>query len=568
MLVPMVMVLIPLAIAPGVLFYYDVTPKVTILLLGTTAALIWSWPKDSLNRHTGRWFGILVLAQTVSLGLSTLLSTRPELSMVGTRWRRYGLITQLAILLFAWVAAACPPEKIVRAIAFSGIPVACYGILQYFGWDPFLPAQSYHVGEGIWTIVRPPATLGHASYFANYLLYVVFAGVALLMTGNRAAGSLAATAGVVGIVLSGTRAAMLGLAAGAIFLWLVRRPRVRWRLVVAGLGLMAIFYFSPAGQKLRSRTRWFMEDPRGGARLWLWRDSLNLAARHWLAGAGPETFSVEFPKYQSVELSRAYPDFYHESAHNIFLDALTAQGVAGLAVLLVLIVVALRSAFERKTPLNSALGAGLAGAVVSQQFTVFTAPTAVCFFVTVGVLCGAPFRRPPKAVPALLLLPFVLMAIWLLSADYRLERVKKALDRGNIREAIAIYEPTLKADLWYSRKLAVAAQSSPEILVRMRGAQQAFEAAQRAVLTAEDPQNAWYNLAALDAARNDFPHTEESLRRAVVASPNWFKPHWLLAQVLASGGRIDEARREAAIAVDLNGGKNPEVEQTLKRLEK
>ena len=51
---------------------------------------------------------------------------------------------------------------------------------------------------------------------------------------------------------------------------------------------------------------------------------------HLIAGYGPETFAVEFPRHQSIELARAYPDFYHESAHNIFLDAFVSKGLVGL----------------------------------------------------------------------------------------------------------------------------------------------------------------------------------------------------------------------------------------------
>ena len=54
-----------------------------------------------------------------------------------------------------------------------------YGIAQYFGWDPLLPAVAYHIGEGIWTIVRPPGTMGYVSYFATWLAMAAFLGVAL-----------------------------------------------------------------------------------------------------------------------------------------------------------------------------------------------------------------------------------------------------------------------------------------------------------------------------------------------------------------------------------------------------
>ena len=54
-----------------------------------------------------------------------------------------------------------------------------YGILQYLGWDPWIDPRTYHVGTGVWTIVRPPGTLGYVTYFANYLVFGVFQGLAL-----------------------------------------------------------------------------------------------------------------------------------------------------------------------------------------------------------------------------------------------------------------------------------------------------------------------------------------------------------------------------------------------------
>jgi uncharacterized protein HemY len=91
----------------------------------------------------------------------------------------------------------------------------------------------------------------------------------------------------------------------------------------------------------------------------------------------------------------------------------------------------------------------------------------------------------------------------------------------------------------------------------------AEQAATRATETSEEPFAAWYNLAQICALHNDYNGAESALRRAIAAYPNWFKPHWMLAQQLELVSRLDEAAAEAALAVDLDGGKNPEVAQTL-----
>jgi len=63
----------------------------------------------------------------------------------------------------------------------------------------------------------------------------------------------------------------------------------------------------------------------------------------------------------------------------------------------------------------------------------------------------------------------------------------------------------------------------------------------------------------LHARSGDVPLTEQSLRASIACSPNWFKPHWMLAQILRREGHMEEARAEEERAAYLNAGKNPEV---------
>ena len=458
---------------------------------------------------------------------------------------------------------------------------AAYGIGQYFGWDAFLPAASYHVGEGIWTIVRPPGTLGYASYFATWLVFVVLLSLGLRTIEESEVWRRIAVATAIlatcAILLTGTRAAMVGLVAGGLIWMAVRRVHIpRRALVLAGVTIVsgAVFYFTPPGQQLRSRTRWFVEDPWGGARGNLWRDSLHMAVQRLPAGYGPETFTSEFPRFESVKLAQAYPDFAHESPHNMFLDALVSQGLPGLLLLVLVCATGFAAAFRLKQP---ALAAALAAGVVSQQFTAFTVPTAVIFFVTVGLLVALdtpvpePRRRMPVTAAATALAAALLyLAVRFAAADHALALVKRGLDDGDLFYAEAQYKkhevvrlPGSSADVWYSRALLGLASRSPQPQVRAAAVREAGAAATNATQTADDPFNAWYNLAVFCGLQDNGPCTERSLRAAIRAHPNWFKPHWTLAQVLLLEGHREEAYREAAIAVKFNGGKDPEVLRTL-----
>src|SRR5580692_6672871 len=92
--------LIALIIAPGYLFYFDVTPKTAVLLIGTAVLLA-----AGAGRGASKTFSALILLNLVSLAVSTTLSTRPGLSLIGTNWREFGLVPQAAALLFAWSVA-------------------------------------------------------------------------------------------------------------------------------------------------------------------------------------------------------------------------------------------------------------------------------------------------------------------------------------------------------------------------------------------------------------------------------------------------------------------------------
>ncbi|MGA3075019.1 MAG: O-antigen ligase family protein [Bryobacteraceae bacterium] len=607
LLLAVVIALIPLAIAPGWLFYFDVTPKVVLLLWGTAAAAVWWTAAGSAAgfyraSRVARWFVLAICGMAVSLAVSTLASVNPALSLGGSNWRYWGLVTQLAALGFAYLVAACcagQPGRlrtVLRGVAASGLIVAVYGIAQYFGWDPLLDARGYHVGEGFWAIVRPPSTLGHADYSANWLLFVVFAAGALAVSEEhqhwRWLSWIAVAAGAVAIVLSGTRAAMIGMLAGAVLLTLWRGPYASRRLTATALAMVAataVFYVSPAGEKLRARVHWARQEPAGGARLLLWRDSLRMAVARWPAGYGPETFIASFALHQSADLGRAYPDFYHESPHNIYLDTLVAQGVAGPALLLALAASGFAAAIisRRSVPRNPAAGAlaaGLAAMTISEQFTSFTLPTALAYYAAIAMLVSlsvpvalSPWpvgRRWPRVAVAMICASvWVVFGMRLWMAEISLAAVRRDLDAGLVGEAAnqyAEYEhwrwPGASADLWYSRRLAQIAGSSAQPIVRVQAFQQAGLAAQRATQTTEAAFNAYYNLAAFYARKNDFVHTEASLRAAISYAPNWFKTHWMLAQVLQAASRLKEAEMEAAMAVALDGGKHPEVTSTLDRI--
>jgi hypothetical protein len=165
------------------------------------------------------------------------------------------------------------------------------------------------------------------------------------------------------------------------------------------------------------------------------------------------------------------------------------------------------------------------------------------------------------------------LAFRLVAADQALEKTKRGLDAADLRAASAAYDsygrwrlPGAGADLWYSRALMDLARKSTDMALIERAFARSEDAAERATEGAEEPFNAWYNAAQLTALENDYAATERCLRAAILAHPYWFKPHWTLAQVLALQARGEEAEREASLAVELDGGKDPEVAEALRQI--
>lgn len=588
--------LVPLAITPGLVSAFDITPKIAILLLCESVLLLFckqlvKGARTLFESTPGKLFTALLVAQWLSMGVSTLWSRNPILSLSGSSWRREGFIVDSAILLFAWLTAAWFAEDpsrirvVLRATAITGILASLYGIAQYFGWDPLLPSQAYQSGEGPFTIVRPPGTFGHADYFANWLVIVAFFALALarLEVGSRwkVTARFALLSAVFAIVLSGTRSAMLGLLIGGLVFIAVARPRLDRNVLLTGaicVACLGVLYLSPPGAKLRARVHWSLDDVRGGARLLLWRDSLRMAMHRPVLGFGPETFTAQFPPFESVDLARSYPDFYHESPHNMFLDALTSRGFPGALALFVLCGLAVWAA--RK---NAALAAALAGAVVCQQFVVLTIPTALYFYMLIAMLIAgvSPARQlEPRSFPrifiplaAAIAIVFLVFATRLTLADRAMALTARSAASGDVQAAAQHYrtvqhwDPSRSdSDLIYSRTMTRLASTTSLFATSVAAAQQAVESGIRATETSEDRQNAWYNLATIAALRNDRSGVENGLRRAILCAPNWFKPHWTLAQFLELTGRHAEARREASTAIELDAGHDPEVTATCGRI--
>jgi len=168
---------------------------------------------------------------------------------------------------------------------------------------------------------------------------------------------------------------------------------------------------------------------------------------------------------------------------------------------------------------------------------------------------------------------FIVFAVRLCVADAAMATVRTQLEGGNLLKAASRYEMvrrwdarTGSSDSYYSRNVAAVVSKQRDMYSTVKAWQESIQSGIRATQFAEDPPNAWYQLASIYGRADNRRDAERCLRLAIESAPNWFKPHWLLAKLLqASGGRT-EALAEALKAVDCDGGKHAEVAETLRQL--
>jgi hypothetical protein len=125
----LVVACVALAIAPGHAFYFDVTPKVAVLLAGA-GALVTAAARRKELRRAPRLFTVVLALNGASLGLSTALSANGSLSLYGGSWRGYGALVEGATMLFAWlVARQSNARPMLWVVAIAAVPAAIWGTL-------------------------------------------------------------------------------------------------------------------------------------------------------------------------------------------------------------------------------------------------------------------------------------------------------------------------------------------------------------------------------------------------------------------------------------------------------
>lgn len=320
-----------LAVQSGGLFRF-VWIKITVVILAVLFGVL-----SPAGAAVPRLLKVFLAASAGWIFLAMALAGDSWPSLVG-RWPRYEGLLTISLYLAAFVVGAkvlggnrsVPRWRALRfSLAAVALPLLIVSIMESFGLRP--------LGGGL--DVRPGATLGNAT--DQGLIGIMIAGVLSAQVScergwqlwlGRAGLAAAATV----VVLSGSRAALAGLALVAILgavLW--ARGRSRSPLVtvlgpcvtVTGLALIVLIVPPTRERLLGTATvdgRWL-----------LWDRSLALVRDNLWFGVGPSNFVDALPPYlNDVWASSVGDSFPTDSPHNWILQSLAAGGIPLLLLVL------------------------------------------------------------------------------------------------------------------------------------------------------------------------------------------------------------------------------------------
>jgi O-antigen ligase len=392
-----------LVFQPGGLFRFTWIKVVWLLIAVGVGALVPAGGRLPQGIRRALWATAIVLA------VSMAFSANPVASFLG-RWPRFegALVITLYFAVFALgakvlggPAGAGNWAALRSALTPAVVIVGAISVFEAAGFRPLGGAAD----------LRPGATLGNAT--GQGIIGVLAAAVLALpaLRGRDVPARIGLAAAVLTTVLSGSRAAILGLAAVVLVLAVTlaaTRTLGRTRAVVAGAAALVVLAAAAVAIPV-ARERLFSAGTVNGRWL-LWEESLKLVADHPWAGVGPNGFVDAITGYHTldwaVQVGTAFPP---DSPHLWPLQAAAAGGLPLLLGAVLLTFLILRSARNGiRTAQPGADRDNLAGALAAvaayglMLLTAFTSPatTPLAAFICGGLVAtsraAAPVIRPAK----------------------------------------------------------------------------------------------------------------------------------------------------------------------------
>jgi|GEM_PF-3560177 len=325
----------------------------------------------------------LGMALALALAMSAFTALDPARALIGSLERSQGVLLLGALSVFALARLPWPVCRFWIAVA--AFLSSIWALIQLAGMEPFVLALTWE--NSAWQNSEPNrvfAGFGNPTALGGFLAMALPVCAEMAKKGSRKSarvfGLIAGGLGVIALLASGTRAALLGLALAALFVYWLQRYKLQkpsngmLMLGSCALGslILVVILFSPqrsasvqhrlelwgdAGAAIASaaQSKVLLDAPFSvqlsgelpverfiHARIWLGfgadLQSVPLAAARYRQHAEPgesgETRVNQTPISQTP-ISQTTDLRFSDRAHNLLLDSLLEFGVIGTALLLI-----------------------------------------------------------------------------------------------------------------------------------------------------------------------------------------------------------------------------------------
>jgi O-antigen ligase/Flp pilus assembly protein TadD len=334
--------------------------------------------------------------------IAAVLAVDHNIALWGAYDRRLGLVAavQMGVIFLAaatFVRGRGDLLTVLGGVAGGGLLVVSYGIAQRLGVDP----------------IRWPtpdivfATFGNSNIMGQYFAVLAAASIAgflglFPLRRSRTPAimlAIASIAFVTGVVLSGARAALIGLSLGAglaVALGAWRLASGSQRVVAAGLTVAAVIVggvailLTPVGARIATLAQG--TDLSVSERSLLYRTIFEIVADRPLLGVGPDNLAAVYNLYRPVEALPFGPLLTQSSAHGWPFRTLLDSGALGLLAFLAIalsLVLAGGQAIRRSAgadPALTVLFVGLITYLVAGVFAVNDLGTDWLFWLAAGIV--------------------------------------------------------------------------------------------------------------------------------------------------------------------------------------
>lgn len=368
--------------------------------------------------------GISVSLVVVSIYIGILLLTGITgfnfgRSFFGDLHRVEGIILHIHLLVFFLVLLSVFRQK-EDWILFFKLSVIVSAFSSFAGVLQKLQLAKFY---GVSLPERISGTWANPDFFASYILLVIFLGIFLLLIEKDKNWKILLISilalNCLTLILSGTRAAWIGLAFGVSFLFFVWffsaltiELKIR-KLIIFGVFFFCAFLFLfvlfqdalSLDKNLffqRALSVFNVDTLFHSARFPIWQIAVDGWKEKPIFGWGPESFTYVFDKYFKTEhLEFIGENFHYDKPHNKILEITAASGIIGLLSYLAIFFVIFYMLWKsRKTKPIIALvfSAFFISYFIANLFSFDTLGTYLIFFLALGFLENSVFKHIGNSV--------------------------------------------------------------------------------------------------------------------------------------------------------------------------